>query len=185
MLIRVSGERFRARVGEQIEIVARSTNNLSIESAVFNYAAETLPTRPFLGSPSCSFTVLPGLQPFHAIVAFAPGAPENARYDLFETDGGSELQPLDISIGTGTRLIGFAVEGQFDAPRKEAKKKPVKKAAKEPDKKVVAKTAAKMSTKKAGAWKANAREAGAKSVSLTKANARTAGIKAARRAKTR
>jgi len=113
MLKQISGDRFQADAGEQIQIVARSRNNDGVNDARFEYASSVLPRSVIQGLPGASFTVRNGRQQFQAVVMFADNAAATARYDLFEVDEVGGLSDLGqfVTADDSSPLAGFAVEG--------------------------------------------------------------------------
>jgi hypothetical protein len=112
MLIEMSGSRYRANVGEKIQIVAQSTGNGGNEGAEFKYNKTEPPGMPFDTSPGCEITVLPGNKQFQAIVNFNFGV-SGAQYDLFQVDENGDLAPLDqfVTSEDTDPLIGFTITG--------------------------------------------------------------------------
>ena len=112
MLTRVGADRFSAPSGQQIQIVSRSRNNNGTNDARFEYNGVLLPRETIQGLPGCTFSVVPSTQTFEAIVAFDPGAPPTARYDLFEVDLGGGLIDLQEDAFPIDPLINFGITGE-------------------------------------------------------------------------
>jgi hypothetical protein len=135
MLKRVTGELFRARIGETIQIRAVATHNPGSDIASFEYADGIVENDT--GSTSqCTFDVEPGINQFQAVVVFAAGAGATAQYDLFEIDDNGDPQPLDefVNPDGSTPMIGFGIQGTA-AVAKGVAAKAAKKAAKKVAKK--------------------------------------------------
>jgi hypothetical protein len=180
MLTRVTGELFRARIGERVRIRAVASNNPGSDIASFEYADEIVENDS--GSTSqCSFDVVAGIQQFQAVVVFASGAGLDAQYDLFELDSSGDPQPLDefVTPDASVHMIGFGIQGRAPvaiakgvakkavakkAPKKRAKKstrkaakKVAKKAAKTTARRVVKRTPKRTSRKRTARKKARNR----------------------------
>lgn len=111
MLRRVNAALFQAPPGSEITIVAEAQGNNGVNEARFEYAGQILNGEPILGLPGCSFAVGDVRQFFEAIVVFDPGAPGEARYDLFEVENGvkSSLGKF-VMASDPSALIGFTIE---------------------------------------------------------------------------
>jgi hypothetical protein len=113
MLTRVTGALFEAPAGSQVEIVARSQGNNGVEDARFEYDSVVLPRQTIMGLPGCTFTVVPTIRQFEAVVAFHPAASPAARYDLFEVNSAGGLSGLgeNVTNSASAALIGFGIDG--------------------------------------------------------------------------
>lgn len=111
MLKRVNATLFEAPAGARIEVVAESHNNNGVADARFEYAGTTLARTTISGLPGCSLTVTGTSSRLQAVVAFDPGAPANARYDLFEVENGvlSNLGKFTLK-SDGSPLIDFVID---------------------------------------------------------------------------
>ena len=124
MLRRVNAALFEAPAGARIEVVAESRNTTGVTDARFEYAGTVLPRETISGLPGCSLTVNGTPGRLQAVVAFDPGAPGNARYDLSEVENGV-LSTLGVFTlkSDGSPLIDFTIDpvaaalGMAPAPR--------------------------------------------------------------------
>jgi hypothetical protein len=111
MLRRVNAALFEAPAGARIELVAESRNNNGVLDARFEYAGAVLPRETISGLPGCSFTVNRTSGRLQAVVAFDPGAPGNARYDLSEVENGvlSNLGKFTLKSDSSP-LLDFVID---------------------------------------------------------------------------
>ena len=111
MLRRVNAALFEAPDGARIELVAESRNNNGVIDARFEYAGTVLPRETISGLPGCSFIVNGTSGRLQAVVAFDPGAPGNARYDLSEVENGvlSNLGKFTLKSDSSP-LIDFVID---------------------------------------------------------------------------